>query len=143
MSRLRSVKARYACQAPSICVKARDACQAPSICVKARDACQAPSICVKARDAGQAPGICVKARDAGQAPSICVKVSSTAREAVKVRCFWLFCLVCSSWSSRLNRPSLSTVLSHMLLHLVLGDGHVAVEGHLVSTYWQLSWSGSK
>ena len=23
---------------------------------------------------------------------------------------------------------LSTVLSHMLLHLVLGDGHVAVEG---------------
>ena len=73
LSRLRSVKARYACQAPSICVKARDACQAPSICVKARDACQAPSICVKARDAGQAPSICVKARDAGQAPSICVK----------------------------------------------------------------------
>ena len=60
MSRLRSVKARYACQAPSIiCVKARDACQAPSICVKARDACQAPSICVKARDACQAPSICV------------------------------------------------------------------------------------
>ena len=60
LSRLRSVKARYACQAPSICVKARDACQAPSICVKARDACQAPSICVKARDACQAPSICVR-----------------------------------------------------------------------------------
>ena len=70
LSRLRSVKARYACQEPSICVKARDACEAPSICVKARDACQAPSICVKARDACQAPSICVKVRDASQAPNI-------------------------------------------------------------------------
>ena len=45
------VKARDACQAPSVYVKARDACQAPSVCVKARDACQAPSVYVKARDA--------------------------------------------------------------------------------------------